>query len=195
MVKGGTDTLTEKGIGTFTFGSDNKLASMQQERTSLENSVSSSQGINNADTEKLDVSFGIGVGSGQNSLSGQGNIIGKVASAIGFHGGGSQNSSSETTYSSGTHMTNDQVYTQATIEHLNNKYDKDYMKSHMNEVFKEANDFQASLSKTKEVDDTKTLYTGAKDVATTSYNTIKGNPEAINNTNEIMKKLKESEKK
>ena len=63
-------------------------------------------------------------------------------------------------------MTNDQVYTQATIDHLNSKYGKDYMKSHMNEVFKEANDFQASLSKTKEVDDTKTGYTYAKEILT-----------------------------
>jgi hypothetical protein len=40
IVKEGTETYTEKGIGSFTFGSDGKLASMQQERTSLENSVS-----------------------------------------------------------------------------------------------------------------------------------------------------------
>lgn len=42
-------------------------------------------------------------------------------------------------------MTNDQVFTQQTIDYLNSKYDKEYMKQNMDEVFKEANEFQAGL--------------------------------------------------
>jgi hypothetical protein len=171
MVKGGTDTLTEKGIGTFTFGSDNKLASMQQERTSLENSVSSSQGIMNSDGDRIDKGYGgqigisIGVGSNGN-VAGKGNFGGseqneskniimkgvdKVANMIGVSAGGSmhynQNYSTETMSSNGTQMTNDQAFAKETIEHLNNKYDKNYMKNNMEKVFKEANDFQANLMK------------------------------------------------
>lgn len=174
-VKGGTDTYTVKGTGTVTFGSDNKLASMQEEGTHLENSISKSQGIVNSETGKREygyqgnVGFNIGNNGGRNNLKGNfeeseqsesKNIImkgiDKIANMAGISAGANayitENASREHSSSSSTSLTNDQIYTQKTLDHLNSKYDKEYMKNHIDEVFKEANEFQRSLSGTKEVE-------------------------------------------
>lgn len=161
IVKEGTETYTDRGVGTFTFGGDGKILSMQQERTTLENSISSSQGVVNSDNERVGLSYGFELG-GKRTTAGSNNWLGKVASAVGLHGGGSQQAASDTTHSSSTHLTNNQAYTKETIEHLNSKYDKEYIKGHMEAVFKEANEFQASLVNVREVESTTTAYTHAK---------------------------------
>jgi hypothetical protein len=173
IVRGGTETITERGIGTLTFGSDGKLSSMQQERTSLENSVSKSEGVSNSDNEQRSVGggFSIGIDGNKNGIGfGSGkenpNILDKIAGKIGFNANIGENSTSQTTHSSGVEMKNDQAFAKETIDYINNKYDSKYMKDNMDVVFKDANEFQKTLAGTKDVDSTKTIYTYGKEALT-----------------------------
>jgi hypothetical protein len=155
---------------------------MQQERTSLENSVSKSEGVSNSEGERVDkgysggasigLSAGSGGGNGGNKIEFKNKILDKVADVVGISGslnGGmhyNNNSSSETVSSNRTQLTNDQAFAKETIDYLNKKYDNKYMKDNMDVVFKDANEFQKTLAGTKDVDSTKTIYTYGKEALT-----------------------------